>query len=106
MTIYELMKKRFNGFENYIIKIYDSDTKIIYKTFKEKSLEKILEQLLKNRFILNDEPEDSVTTIPAPIISGGYQTLQLDLNELLDFYKKFQSKSEDDLIKVLEGVGN
>ena len=80
---------------------YNEDTKTIYRTFKEKNLEQQLEQLIENRFTLNSHGTDIITTIPAPQISADRQTLPLSADELLDFYKKFQSKSHEYTNKLI-----
>ncbi|MBS3124266.1 hypothetical protein J4437_06565 [Candidatus Woesearchaeota archaeon] len=93
--IYELKKEIYNSFKEYNLKVLDSNSKLFYGTFKEKNLERILEQLINKKFLLNEKEDDIITTISAPKVSRGYQINPLTPEELLDFYKKFQAKSNE-----------
>ncbi len=91
--IYELRKEIFNESKKYAITIYENYLKKRNElTIKEKNLDALV-QNIPNEYISNEFENEIITTISAPQIKGGSQTLPLNTDELLEFYKKFQSKS-------------
>ena len=94
---YIIRREVFNESEKYMAIIFKQNLKekTIKKSeeFKGKTLNELLEKLIENKHILDSDEKDILSTIAMPSICENKQTIPLNLNELLNFYIKFKSKS-------------